>query len=185
MPPYRDHPYVRRYGHLSGPAVFAPVFIVGIVGFLIGALVMIPTAALNSRTLVAQGVPGQPISLEEPGKARGALVVLSSTPVAKDAATCQVHRVDGSLYRWGTKRTASRPVTLDGTTWYPVTALTNTRSGDSFTCAGAALGDLRAVRDRTIEFWVIAGLFVLGTLASVGMTALGFAMRRAVDRAPR
>lgn len=181
MPPYRDHPYVRRYGHLAGPAVFAPMFVIAIAGFLIGLLVMIPTALVTSRTTVALGVPGEAIPLVWQGKGPASLTVVSSTPVAKDAATCVLHRADGSVDRWGTEWIAARSFVLDGATWHTVAELSSPDSGESFTCTGEGLGELRAVRDRTVESWATVAVLAFGVVASAGMTAVGFAMRRTAD----
>lgn len=182
MPSYRDNRYARRYGILAGPAVVAPMFVVAMVGCVIGLLVMVPTAMFASRTTVAQGNPGETIALAWQGKDPGSLVIVSNTPAAQDAATCQLHQADGSVDPRGIGWTAPKPLHLDGATWHTVTRLSFPKSGESFICTGSGLGELRAVHDRSVEFWVIVGILAFGLLGSIGMTALGFSMRRAVDR---
>ncbi len=59
--------------------------------------------------------------------------------------------------------------------------ISSPESGESFTCTEDGLGGLRAVRDRTVELWATVGILAFGVVVSSGMTAVGFAMRRAAD----
>lgn len=178
MPSPRDNPHFRKYGHLSGPAVYAPMFLIALGLFVCAALVMVPFAALRSVVTVASGAPGTPIPLSFAGDAPGSLVVVSNTPVAEDSATCEARDAAGQPVRRGVGWVRPRPLPLDGADWYPVAELNRPADGQTFTCSGPGLGELRAVEDNRFRNWTFAGLFILGGVAAGGLSALGFAMRR-------
>ena len=180
--PTRDHPYVRQYGAFAGPALYAPMFVIAMVGCLIGILIMIPASMFNAHTTIARGVPGEAIPLVWEGRATGPLLVASSTPVAEGAVTCEIHRDHHTPTRPEVQPTEAAEFHLNGSTWYPLFRLASTDSGDSFTCTGAGLGDLRAVRDHTEEYQRVAVLLTFSLFVFAGMAAMGFLMRGSANR---
>ncbi|MFT3875691.1 MAG: hypothetical protein QM708_04620 [Propioniciclava sp.] len=183
---YRDHPYVQRYGPVAALPVYAPMFAVGAVLFLIGAVIMPFVAVFASRDTVAEGAAGTPLVVVwNRSDNRGAdLLIASSTPVEPRAVTCTARGADGTPYRFGPEPVTKPAFSLDGVSWQPVATIRFLDSGDSVTCTGAGLGELRVIADKSTMHGVLAVMLAVGTVVSVLMTLIGFAMRRRVARDP-